>query len=110
MPITIDIGVHGRWDAVALMQRLGPYHSYLVQFRPEEWLVHAEVPGCHGEPLGDALAAIEDSLAVRHIEGAAVRIDGQDYRRPRALRAGHARVDPEAQGAPARQSTHGLAR
>lgn len=80
MPATIEIDVQERWDAVALMRRLDPYHSYLVQFAPEQWLVHAECPGCHGERLPNALAAIEESLAARHVEGAAVRVDGRPYR------------------------------
>ncbi len=77
MPATIEIDVRGRWDAVALTQRLGSYRPYLVQFAPTRWLVHAEAPGCHGEPLPGALAAIEASLASRHIEGARVRIGGR---------------------------------
>lgn len=79
MPATIEIDLEGRWDSVALMQRLGPYHPYLIQFAPEHWLVHAQCPGCHGERLPSALAAIEDSLAARHIERAEVRVDGQTY-------------------------------
>lgn len=79
MPATIEIDLEGRWDAVALMQGLGPYHPYLIQFAPEHWLVHAQCPGCHGERLPSALAAIEDSLAARHIERAEVRVDGQTY-------------------------------
>lgn len=80
MPATIEIDVRGRWDAVALLQRLNPYHPYLIQFTPERWLVHAEAPGCHGERLPSALAAIEESLAARHVDGAAVRINGRPYR------------------------------
>ncbi|HKB94046.1 MAG TPA: hypothetical protein VKC62_07430 [Gaiellaceae bacterium] len=79
MPASIEIDVCGRWDAVALMQRLNPYHPYLIQFAPERWLVHAEAPGCHGERLPSALAAIEESLAARHLEGAAVRVNGRPY-------------------------------
>lgn len=79
MPATIEIDVQGRWDAVALMQRLSPYHPYLIQFAPEHWLVHAESPGCHGEPLPGALAAIEESLAARHVHDAAVRVDGRPF-------------------------------
>lgn len=80
MPASIEIDVCGRWDAVALLQRLIPYHPYLVQFAPERWLVHAEAPGCHGERLPRALATIEESLAARHVEGAAVRVNGRPYR------------------------------
>lgn len=80
MPAAIEIEVEGRWDAVALMRRLDPYHSYLVQCAPEHWLVHAECPGRHGEPLPSALAAIDESLAARHLEDVAVRVDGRPYR------------------------------
>lgn len=80
MPATIEIDVEGRWDAVALMQRLDPYRPYLIQFAPERWLVHAQCPGCHGERLPSALAAIDDSLAARHVERAEVRVDGRPYR------------------------------
>jgi hypothetical protein len=82
MPATIEIDVHRRLDAIALLQRLNPYRPYLVQFAPEQWLVHAEAPGCHGERLPSALAAIDESLAARHVEDAAVRIDGRPYRPP----------------------------
>jgi hypothetical protein len=81
MPATIEIDVQGRWDAIALMRRLDPYHSFLIQLAPGRWQVHAEAPGCHGEPLPTALAAIEESLAARHVTGAAVRVDGQPCRR-----------------------------
>lgn len=59
---------------------------YLIQFAPERWLVHAEASGCHGEPLPSALAAIDESLAVRHLEDATVRIDGRPYRPPSGAR------------------------
>jgi hypothetical protein len=80
MPATIEIDVKDRWDAIALMRRLDPYHSYLIQRAPERWQVHAEAPGCHGEPLSTALAAIDESLDARHVTGAAVHIDGQPRR------------------------------
>jgi|1186.fasta_scaffold291919_2 hypothetical protein len=79
MPAGIEIEVQARWDAVALMRRLDPFHSYLVQLAPEHWVVHAGWPGCHGEGLASALAAIDESLADRHLEGAAVRVDGRPY-------------------------------
>lgn len=81
MPATIEIDVQGRWDAIALMRRLDHYHSYLIQLAPGRWQVHAQAPGCHGEPLPTALAAIDESLDARHVAGAAVRIDGQLRRR-----------------------------
>lgn len=72
----IEIDVRGRWDALALSERLIAFHSFLVQHSSERWVVHARSPGCHGEPLGDALAAIEEWRAERGIE-AAVRVDGR---------------------------------
>ena len=81
MPARIEIEVESRWDAVALMRRLDPYHSYLIQLGLTHWLVHAGCPGCHGEPLPSALEAIDQSLAARHVEGAEVRIDGRRRRR-----------------------------
>jgi hypothetical protein len=80
MPATIEIDVHGRWDAVALLQRLNPYRPHLIQFAPERWRVHLEAPGCHGERLPSALATIEESLAARQVEDATVRVDGRPYR------------------------------
>src|SRR5207248_2440216 len=50
----IEIEVMGRWDALALSERLVPYHSFLVQHERERWVVHARTPGCHGETLADA--------------------------------------------------------
>lgn len=79
MPATIEIDVQARWDAVALMRRLDPFHSYLVQLAPEHWVVHANCPGCHGERLPNALVAIDESLVARHLEDTAVRVDGQPY-------------------------------
>jgi hypothetical protein len=72
----LEIDVHGRWDALALSETLIPFHSFLVQLGPERWVVHARSPGHHGEPLGDALLAIEEWLADRTI-GAVVRVDGR---------------------------------
>jgi len=79
MRATIEIDVEGRWDAVALMERLDSYHPYLIQFAPQRWLVHAQCPGCHNEQLPSALAAIEESLAARHVDRAEVRVDGRPY-------------------------------
>jgi hypothetical protein len=31
-----------------------------VQRDHVRWMVHARAPGCHGEPLEDALAAVEE--------------------------------------------------
>jgi hypothetical protein len=72
------------------MRRLDPYHSYLVQYEPERWQVHAECPGCHGEQLPSALAAIEQALAARHVEAAAVRVDGRLTHLPAGRKGGRA--------------------
>jgi len=79
---TLEITIRGRWDALALSQRLAPYHSFLVQYEPERWVVNAQTPGCHGERLSDALSAIEDWLVERPIEDAAVRVDGRSMPLP----------------------------
>jgi hypothetical protein len=74
--VAIEIEVRGRWDALALSEQLIPFHSFLVQHGPERWVVHARSPGCHGEPLDAALAAIDEWRDERATEGA-VRVDGQ---------------------------------
>jgi hypothetical protein len=80
---TLEISIRGRWDALSLSQRLVPYHSFLVQYEPERWVVNAQTPGCHGERLTDALSAIEDWLAERSVEDASVRVDGRSVPLPR---------------------------
>ena len=80
MPASIEIEVESRWDAVALMRRLDPYHSYLIQLAPKHWVVHAGCPGYHGESMPNALAVIEQHLDVRQVEGA-VRVDGRPHPR-----------------------------
>jgi hypothetical protein len=82
MPASVEVAVHGRWDALALSQRLVPYHSYLVERGREHWRVYAEAPGCHDERLTGALAAIDECLRERRVEDAAVRVDGQPYQLP----------------------------
>ena len=72
-------GAH-RADHLALLQRLAPYRPYLIQFGPERWLVCAETPGYHDEPLPKALATIDDCLQERRVEDAVVRIDGRSVR------------------------------
>jgi hypothetical protein len=79
MLASVEIDIHGCWDALALSQRLNPYPAYLVQLGPERWLVHAEAPGWRGERLPSALVAIKECLRERRVEDAAVRIDGQPY-------------------------------
>jgi hypothetical protein len=72
----VEIDVDGRWDALALSELLVPFHSFLVQHTPVRWVVHARAPGCHGEPLAEALRAIEAWQAERRME-ASVRIAGR---------------------------------
>jgi hypothetical protein len=76
---TVEIEVSGRWDALALSQRLIPYRSFLVQYEPERWVVHAQAPGFHGEGLESALSTIQELLVERRVEGASVRVDGRPY-------------------------------
>ena len=75
---TIEIEVQGRWDALGLSELLIPFHSFLVQHDQEHWVVHARAPGYHGEPLPDALEAIEDWNADRSAP-ASCRVDGRLY-------------------------------
>jgi hypothetical protein len=72
----VEVDVYGRWDALALSELLVPFHSFLVQHTAERWAVHARAPGCHGEPLADALRAIEEWQAERHLD-ASVRVAGR---------------------------------
>jgi hypothetical protein len=78
---TIEIEVDGRWDALALSELLIPFHSFLVQHDRERWVVHARAPGGHGEPLEDALEAIDDWSADRHPLAASCRVGGRPYQR-----------------------------
>jgi hypothetical protein len=70
----IEVDVGGRWDALDLSELLVPFHSFLVQETPERWVVHARAPGCHGEPLADAVRAIEEWSAERGL-GAMLRVE-----------------------------------
>lgn len=56
----IEIEVHGSREARALAEVLAPFHSFMVQRDHARWLVHARAPGCRGEPLEAALAAVEE--------------------------------------------------
>jgi hypothetical protein len=76
---TIEIEVQGRWDALALSELLIPFHSFLVQHDHERWVVHARAPGCRGESLSDALAAIGDWRSGRHLRAASCRVGGRPY-------------------------------
>ena len=69
----IEIDVSGRWDAVALLELLVPFHSFVVQHTSERWVVHARSPGCYGESLADALELIEEWQARRGVN-ASVRV------------------------------------
>jgi hypothetical protein len=74
----VEVDVAGRWDALALSERLVSFHSFLVQHTAERWVVHARAPGFHGEPLAEALGAIEEWQAERRID-AAVRVAGRPW-------------------------------
>lgn len=56
----VEIGVQERRKALRLMDVLIPFHTFLVQHERDRWVVHARVPGYHGESLDDLLLAIED--------------------------------------------------
>jgi hypothetical protein len=72
----LEVDVHGRWDALALFQLLVPFHSFLVQHTTDRWVVHASTPGCHGEPLSEALRAIEEWCAGRSLD-VPIRLNAQ---------------------------------
>jgi hypothetical protein len=71
--LALEIDVRGRWDALALSELLVPFHSFLVQYTVDRWVVHARVPGCRGERLADALRVIGEWRVERGID-APVRI------------------------------------
>ena len=58
----IEIEVQTRWDALALLDLLIPFHSFLVQHDHDRWIVHARAPGYHGRSLSDALEAIHECI------------------------------------------------
>jgi len=68
-------------NALALLERLIPFHSFLVQRTAERWIVHAQAPGCPGEPLADARHAIEEWRSERSLD-APVRVGGRPKGRP----------------------------
>jgi hypothetical protein len=78
---TIEIDLNDRWDALRLSEELISFHSFLVQYGAQRWVVHARAPGCRGEDLADALTAIDDWIAEYGSEAVACRIGG----RPRQL-------------------------
>jgi len=73
----IEVDVDGRWDALALSEHLIRFHSFLVQYEAQRWVVHARTPGCHGEDLADALRAIDDWVAARGLASVSCRVDGR---------------------------------
>jgi hypothetical protein len=91
---TIEVDVDGRWDALALSELLIPFHSFLVQHDQEHWVVHARAPGFHGEPLPDALEAIEDWRADRSAH-ASLRVDGRACQPRETKERGIRRIDNE---------------
>jgi hypothetical protein len=68
--VDIEVVVDARWDAVSLCNLLVPFHSYLVQYTPERWVVRGRAPGCHGESLDVALGAITRWRTTRGVEAA----------------------------------------
>jgi len=68
IPADLRIEVSGRWDAVALLELLVPFHSFLVEHTSDRWAVHARVPGSRGEPLAEALRVIGEWRAERPAE------------------------------------------
>ena len=75
--IEIDLG--GRWDALALSEHLIPFHSFLVQYEAQRWVVHARTPGFRGEDLAEALRTIDDWVAERGLESVSCRVDGRAH-------------------------------
>lgn len=72
----IEIDLDDRWHALALSEELISFHSFLVQYGAQRWVVHARTPGCHGEDLADALTAIDDWIAEYGSEAVSCRIGG----------------------------------
>jgi hypothetical protein len=75
----VEVGVEGRWDALALWEILMPYGPFLVQLDRERWVVRARVPGYHDESLEDVMAAIDEWLVDRSLDDVTYRIDGEPY-------------------------------
>ena len=75
----LEVDVSGRWDALALSELLVPFHSFLVQHGPDRWVVHARSPGCHGEPLAEALRTVEGWRIERGLD-APVRLESTSRR------------------------------
>jgi len=75
----IEIEVDGRWDALALSERLVPFHAFLVQHEAQRWVVHARAPGCRGEDLDDALRVIGAWLAETDPKRLSCRVGGRPH-------------------------------
>src|ERR1041385_5924857 len=75
----IEIEVQTRWDALALLDLLIPFHSFLVQHDHDRWIVHARAPGYHGRSLSDALEAIHEWRDNRRLGAVPCRIGGRRY-------------------------------
>jgi hypothetical protein len=75
----IEIDLDGRWDALALSEHLVPFHSFLVQYEAQRWVVHARTPGFHGEDLADAVRTIDDWVAERGLESVSCRVGGRAH-------------------------------
>jgi hypothetical protein len=75
----IEIEVRTRWDALALLDLLIPYHSFLIQHDDDRWIVHARAPGYHGQPLSDALESIHEWRNNRGLRAVSCRIGGHHY-------------------------------
>jgi hypothetical protein len=76
---SIEIEVQTRWDALALLDLLIPYHSFLVQHNHDRWIVHARALGYHGRSLSDALEAIHEWRNNRGFRAVSCRIGGRRY-------------------------------
>lgn len=72
----VEVEMRGRWDALALYEHLSSFHSFLVQLATDRWVVHARAPGCHGEPLAEALHAIDEWCAEHRLD-TSVRVNSR---------------------------------
>ena len=83
--VPVEVDVQGRWDALALYELLAPFRSFLVQHASDRWVVHASAPGGQGEPLAEALHAIDEWCAERRLDPS-VRVDSEPRRHGRPPR------------------------
>jgi hypothetical protein len=75
----IEVDVQTRWDALALLDLLFTYHSFLIQHDHDRWIVHARAPGYRGQPLSDAVDAIDRWRNNRGLRSVSCRIGGRRY-------------------------------